>query len=172
MGKGIVRPAVPELLSLGINTDEPSRSEWTGWVRDIRPAVFIQKEVPDANASGPVAEHALGLRHNHPQLYLNLAEVYQTAGRPQEAIGVLEKGLASIGSRPQDSARLRQAWQETETGVVLFAPQQRDESNPGKVAPPFDGAASGSLGRCFIHLVRSPHFVGVLAGGAHFCFRI
>jgi predicted Zn-dependent protease len=40
---------------------------------------------------------ALGLRHNHPQLYLNLAEVYQTAGRPQEAIEVLEKGLASTG---------------------------------------------------------------------------
>ena len=40
---------------------------------------------------------ALGLRHNHPQLYLNLAEVYQTAGRPQQAIEVLEKGLASTG---------------------------------------------------------------------------
>jgi predicted Zn-dependent protease len=40
---------------------------------------------------------ALKLRHNHAQLYLNLAEVYQTAGRPQEAIDVLEKGFASTG---------------------------------------------------------------------------
>jgi tetratricopeptide (TPR) repeat protein len=40
---------------------------------------------------------ALGMRRNHPQLYLNLAEVYQNAGRPQKAIEVLEKGLASAG---------------------------------------------------------------------------
>ena len=40
---------------------------------------------------------ALKIRHNHPQLYLNLAEVYQNAGRPQEAIEVLEKGLVSTG---------------------------------------------------------------------------
>jgi predicted Zn-dependent protease len=40
---------------------------------------------------------ALGMQHNHPQLYLNLAEVYQNAGRPQEAIEVLEKGLVSAG---------------------------------------------------------------------------
>lgn len=40
---------------------------------------------------------ALELRHNHPQLYLNLAEVYQLAGRPQEAIDVLEKGFTSTG---------------------------------------------------------------------------
>jgi Flp pilus assembly protein TadD len=42
-------------------------------------------------------QEALGMRHNHPQLYLNLAEVYQTAGRPQEAVEVLEKGLISTG---------------------------------------------------------------------------
>ena len=40
---------------------------------------------------------ALGMRHNHPQMYLNLAEVYQAAGRSQEAVEILEKGLISTG---------------------------------------------------------------------------
>ena len=40
---------------------------------------------------------ALDLRRNHPQLYLNLAEVYQTAGRSREAIAVLKRGFASTG---------------------------------------------------------------------------
>ena len=40
---------------------------------------------------------ALSIRHNHPQLYLNLAEVYEKARRPTEAIEVLEKGLLSAG---------------------------------------------------------------------------
>jgi Flp pilus assembly protein TadD len=40
---------------------------------------------------------AIELRHNHPQLYLNLADVYQSAEQPQEAIEVLEKGLTSTG---------------------------------------------------------------------------
>jgi predicted Zn-dependent protease len=44
-----------------------------------------------------LCREALQLRRSHPQLYLNLAEVYQTAGRPQEAIEVLEKGLTSTG---------------------------------------------------------------------------
>lgn len=40
---------------------------------------------------------ALSLKCNHAQLYLNLAEVYQQAGRTTEAINVLEKGLVSAG---------------------------------------------------------------------------
>ena len=40
---------------------------------------------------------ALRMRHNHPQLYLNLANVYQTAGRFEEAIAVLKKGFTSTG---------------------------------------------------------------------------
>jgi Flp pilus assembly protein TadD len=40
---------------------------------------------------------ALQLRRSHPQLYLNLAEVYQAAGRSQDAIETLEKGWISTG---------------------------------------------------------------------------
>lgn len=52
-----------------------------------------------------LCREALGMRHNHPQLYLNLAEVYQSAGRVREALEVLEKGVVSTG---RDS-RLRRA---------------------------------------------------------------
>jgi len=52
-----------------------------------------------------LCKEALGVRHNHAQLYLNLAELYQSAGRSQEAIAVLEKGLVSTG---RDS-RIRRA---------------------------------------------------------------
>jgi len=44
---------------------------------------------------------ALKLRHNHPQLYLNLAQVYQKAGRFQDAADVLEKGFTSTGRDPK-----------------------------------------------------------------------
>jgi predicted Zn-dependent protease len=40
-------------------------------------------------------QEALGMWRDHPQLYLNLAEVYQAAGQSQEAVRVLEKGLIS-----------------------------------------------------------------------------
>ena len=44
-----------------------------------------------------LCQEAIGMRHNHAQLYLNLAEVYHRAGRPKDAIEVLEKGLLSAG---------------------------------------------------------------------------
>jgi hypothetical protein len=37
------------------------------------------------------------MKHNHAQLYLNLAEVYYQAGRTSEAIATLERGLVSAG---------------------------------------------------------------------------
>lgn len=40
---------------------------------------------------------ALGLKWNHAQLYLNLAEIYQRAGETQLAIETLQKGLISAG---------------------------------------------------------------------------
>ena len=44
---------------------------------------------------------ALKLQHKHPQLYLNLAQVDQRAGRVEEAVEVLEKGFASTGRDPK-----------------------------------------------------------------------
>jgi Flp pilus assembly protein TadD len=65
-------------------------------------AALAERRFDDAEV---LCVEALGMRHNHPQLYLNLAEVYQNAGRTQEAIEVLEKGLVSAG---RDS-RIRRA---------------------------------------------------------------
>jgi len=44
-----------------------------------------------------LCQEALSLRHNHAQLYLNLAEVYRLAGRKDDAIATLEKGMISSG---------------------------------------------------------------------------
>lgn len=38
-------------------------------------------------------ETALGLKRNEAQLYLNLAEVYESAGRRDDAVEVLDRGL-------------------------------------------------------------------------------
>jgi Flp pilus assembly protein TadD len=48
-------------------------------------------------AAEQMCTDALGLKWNHAQLYLNLAEVYQRAGEPEKAIETLQKGLLSAG---------------------------------------------------------------------------
>ncbi|HUO33532.1 MAG TPA: tetratricopeptide repeat protein [Candidatus Acidoferrum sp.] len=55
---------------------------------------LAEKQFGDAEK---LCREALKLRRNHPQLYLNLAEVYYTARRPEEAIEVLERGFTSTG---------------------------------------------------------------------------
>src|ERR1700674_5226712 len=40
-----------------------------------------------------LCDAAVRMKRNQAQLYLNLAEVYSTAGRPDEALEVLEAGL-------------------------------------------------------------------------------
>jgi predicted Zn-dependent protease len=40
---------------------------------------------------------ALGIKPNHAQLYLNLAEVYHQAGRDSDAMATLQKGFISTG---------------------------------------------------------------------------
>jgi Flp pilus assembly protein TadD len=63
-------------------------------------------------AAAKLCEEALSLRRNEAQLYLNLAEVYVSAGRRDDAVAVLDRGLiyfrvdarirrarASLGSR-------------------------------------------------------------------------
>ena len=65
---------------------------------------------------------ALGMLQNYPQLYLNLAEVYQKARRPCKAIEVLEKGWVSVGR----DFRIRHALEKIgrrRTPVLSFLPR-------------------------------------------------
>lgn len=75
--------------ALGIAPKNPFYLSYTGLL-----AALAEQRFGDAEM---LCQEAIGMRHNHAQLYLNLAEVYQNAGRPQEAIQVLEKGLISAG---------------------------------------------------------------------------
>jgi Flp pilus assembly protein TadD len=75
--------------ALGIAPKNPFYLSYTGLLAALAEQRFADAEL--------LCQEAIGMRHNHAQLYLNLAEVYQTAGRPQQAIEVLEKGLVSAG---------------------------------------------------------------------------
>lgn len=44
-----------------------------------------------------LCETALGMKRNDAQLYLNLAEVYTSAGRRGEALMILDRALVSLG---------------------------------------------------------------------------
>ena len=44
---------------------------------------------------------AIGLKRNEGQFYLNLAEVYLSAGRRADAVGVLDRGLIYVTDNPQ-----------------------------------------------------------------------
>lgn len=44
-------------------------------------------------AAADLCETALGLKRNEAQFYLNLAEVYLSAGRREDAVAVLDRGL-------------------------------------------------------------------------------
>jgi Flp pilus assembly protein TadD len=55
-----------------------------------------------------LCESALSMKHNEAQLYLNLAEVYTSSGRREEALMVLDRALASLGPHPRiKQARLK-----------------------------------------------------------------
>lgn len=75
--------------ALGAAPKNPFYLSYTGLL-----AALAEKRFADGES---LCQEALGMRHNHAQLYLNLAEVYQRSGRPQDAIAVLEKGLVSAG---------------------------------------------------------------------------
>jgi predicted Zn-dependent protease len=75
--------------ALGVSPKNPFYLSYTGLL-----AALAEKRYGDAES---LCQEALGMRHNHAQLYLNLAEVYQQCGRTQEAIATLEKGLVSAG---------------------------------------------------------------------------
>jgi Flp pilus assembly protein TadD len=57
-------------------------------------AAVAEKRFADGET---LCREAIGVKCNHAQLYLNLAEVYHQAGRTTEAIETLEKGMVSAG---------------------------------------------------------------------------
>jgi len=89
--------------ALGIAPKNPFYLSYTGLL-----AAVAERRYADGEA---LCQEALGMRHNHAQLYLNLAEIYQQAGRTQEAIATLEKGLVSAGR----DFRIRRALQRIGT---------------------------------------------------------
>jgi Flp pilus assembly protein TadD len=56
-------------------------------------------------AAAGLCETALSLKRNEAQLYLNLAEVYMSAGRREDAVAILDKGLIYL----IDDPRIRRA---------------------------------------------------------------
>lgn len=75
--------------ALGTAPKNPFYLSYTGLLAAIAERRFVDGE--------SLCREALGLRHNHAQLYLNLAEVYVQAGRTPDAIQTLEKGMISAG---------------------------------------------------------------------------
>jgi predicted Zn-dependent protease len=75
--------------ALGSEPKNPFYLSYTGLL-----AAMAEKRFGDGEM---LCQEALGLKCNHAQLYLNLAEVYQQAGRTSDAIDVLQKGLISAG---------------------------------------------------------------------------
>ena len=57
VGKGVIVPTVGQLFRFGVNRDKTSAPHRTRRGGDVGPAICIEDEVPDANASGPVAKH-------------------------------------------------------------------------------------------------------------------
>src|SRR5579871_2737791 len=75
--------------ALGIAPKNPFYLSYTGLL-----AAVAEKRFGDAES---LCREALDMRHNHAQLYLNLAEVYMQSGRATDAIATLEKGMVSAG---------------------------------------------------------------------------
>jgi tetratricopeptide (TPR) repeat protein len=75
--------------ALGVAPKNPFYLSYTGLL-----AALAEKRYGDGEA---LCQEALGMKHNHAQLYLNLAEVYHQAGRTPDAITTLEKGMMSSG---------------------------------------------------------------------------
>jgi predicted Zn-dependent protease len=86
--------------ALGVAPKNPFYLSYTGLL-----AALAERRYADAEM---LCQEALAMKHNHAQLYLNLAEVYFQAGRTQEAIATLEKGMVSAGR----DFRLRRALQK------------------------------------------------------------
>lgn len=75
--------------ALGVAPKNPFYLSYTGLL-----AALAERRFADAET---LCREAVGMKHNHAQLYLNLADVYVQAGRNGDAIATLEKGLISAG---------------------------------------------------------------------------
>jgi Flp pilus assembly protein TadD len=75
--------------ALGVAPKNPFYLSYTGLL-----AALAERRYGDAET---LCREAVGMKHNHAQLYLNLAEVYLHAGRMAEAVATLEKGMVSAG---------------------------------------------------------------------------
>lgn len=53
------------------------------------------------DAAAKLCELALGMKRTEVQLHLNLAQVYSSAGRREEALITLERAQASLGPHPR-----------------------------------------------------------------------
>ena len=134
---GIRRGAAARPARPGIAPKNPFYLSYTGLL-----AAVAEKRYGDGEA---LCQEALGMRHNHAQLYLNLAEVYQQSGRTQEAIATLEKGTGVRGTRFPHSPGSAENRLAARSDAELPAPQPSGESNAGKIASSFDRAVASSL---------------------------
>jgi tetratricopeptide (TPR) repeat protein len=75
--------------ALGIAPKNPFYLSYSGLLTAV-----AEKRFADGEA---LCQEALGMGHNHVQLYLNLAEIYHQSGRRQQAIETLKKGWVSAG---------------------------------------------------------------------------
>ena len=75
--------------ALGVAPKNPFYLSYTGLL-----AAMAEHRYADAET---LCREAVGMKHNHAQLYLNLADVYIQANRTADAITTLEKGLISAG---------------------------------------------------------------------------
>ena len=101
--------------ALGVAPKNPFYLSYTGLL-----AAVAEKRFGDG---GSLCLEALGMRHNHAQLYLNLAEVYQQSGRTSEAIATLEKGTGFRGTRFPHSPCAAEDRHAPRSGGELPAPQ-------------------------------------------------
>jgi len=102
--------------ALGVAPKNPFYLSYTGLL-----AAVAEKRFGDGEA---LCLEALGMRHNHAQLYLNLAEVYQQSGRTQDAIGTLERdwfppdAISAFAARCKRSARAATRWSASCTAAI------------------------------------------------------
>ena len=83
------------------------------------------------------------MRHNHAQLYLNLAEVYQQSGRTQEAIEVWKRDWCPRDAISAFAGRWKKLVRAA-TDLEFPAPQPSGESRAGTMAPPIAGPSQAA----------------------------